>query len=234
MSIRLRPTTLIHQVIQTAVMAKDKNEGRDRLLIDATAGRGHDTAFLCGLAAAKGGRVLAFDIQAAALDSTAARLEEGGYSFRREDLAGIRENSAELLAGGRAGERSAAASPEVTDGPSPLCRLILDSHEHLAAYAAPDSADAVMFNLGYLPGGDHRLFTRPETSIRAITAALTILKPGGLVSLGIYHGGDSGDEERDALLPWLSGLDQKRFTVLRLDFANWTGDVPIPVFIVKQ
>ena len=37
-----------------------------------------------------------------------------------------------------------------------------------------------------------------------------------------------------ALLPWLAGLDQKRFTVLRLDFANWTGDVPIPVFIVKQ
>ena len=47
------------------------------LCIDATAGRGRDTALLCRLAG-PGGRVLAFDIQQCALDQTAALLASEG------------------------------------------------------------------------------------------------------------------------------------------------------------
>ena len=50
---------------------------RPRLLIDATCGNGGDTAFLCRLAGEEG-RVLAFDIQPAALASTRARLAREG------------------------------------------------------------------------------------------------------------------------------------------------------------
>ena len=47
------------------------------LCIDATAGRGRDTALLCRLAGQEG-RVLAFDIQQSALDQTAALLAAEG------------------------------------------------------------------------------------------------------------------------------------------------------------
>lgn len=47
------------------------------LCIDATAGRGRDTALLCRLAGPEG-RVLAFDIQQSALDQTAALLAAEG------------------------------------------------------------------------------------------------------------------------------------------------------------
>ena len=47
------------------------------LCIDATAGRGRDTALLCRLAG-PAGRVLAFDIQQCALDQTAALLSSEG------------------------------------------------------------------------------------------------------------------------------------------------------------
>ena len=47
--------------------------------IDATAGRGRDTALLCRLAG-KEGRVLAFDIQQSAVDQTRALLEREGLS----------------------------------------------------------------------------------------------------------------------------------------------------------
>ena len=47
------------------------------LCIDATAGRGRDTALLCRLSG-PGGRVLAFDIQPAALEQTAALLAAEG------------------------------------------------------------------------------------------------------------------------------------------------------------
>lgn len=51
------------------------------LCIDATAGRGHDTALLCSLVG-ESGHVTAFDIQPDAIASTNARLAELGYTDR--------------------------------------------------------------------------------------------------------------------------------------------------------
>jgi ubiquinone/menaquinone biosynthesis C-methylase UbiE len=48
------------------------------LCIDATAGRGRDTAFLCECVGASG-KVLSFDIQPEALASTRMLLEERGF-----------------------------------------------------------------------------------------------------------------------------------------------------------
>lgn len=51
--------------------------------IDATAGNGHDTQFLAGCVGASG-RVLAFDVQEAAMRSTGERLREAGLDERVE------------------------------------------------------------------------------------------------------------------------------------------------------
>ena len=51
------------------------------ICIDATAGRGFDTAFLCELVG-ETGRVYAFDVQEEALERTAARLEAAGLRAR--------------------------------------------------------------------------------------------------------------------------------------------------------
>jgi predicted methyltransferase len=53
------------------------------LVIDATAGNGHDTVFLAGCVGA-GGRVLAFDVQAAAITSARARVAAAGFDPRVE------------------------------------------------------------------------------------------------------------------------------------------------------
>ena len=111
--------------------------------------------------------------------------------------------------------------------------LRLESHVHIGRCAAPGTVDAVVFNFGYLPGGDHTIFTRPETSIQAIEKALALLKDGGCVSACIYHGGDTGYAERDALLAYLRGIDPKGYTVLVADFWNRPGDPPIAAFIIK-
>jgi hypothetical protein len=36
---------------------------------------------------------------------------------------------------------------------------------------------AVVFNLGYLPGSDHQLITRPETTLSALQYAYKLLLP---------------------------------------------------------
>lgn len=112
--------------------------------------------------------------------------------------------------------------------------LILDTHSHMAGYVQPDTVDCIMFNLGYLPGGDHTIMTRAETTIRAMEQGLQLLKTAGVMSVCIYSGGDSGFEERDAVLAWLKELDSNRYLVLVTQYYNRPNHPPVPVIIVKM
>lgn len=112
-------------------------------------------------------------------------------------------------------------------------QLILDSHSNMAAYASPETVNCITFNFGYLPGGDHTKMTLPHTSIAAIEQGLTLLTKGGLMSLCIYSGGDSGFAERDALLSYLKELDYRKYLVIRSDYYNRPNHPPIPALILK-
>lgn len=111
--------------------------------------------------------------------------------------------------------------------------FLLDSHSHMKNYAQPDTVSCIVFNFGYLPSGDHTIATRSETSIPAIQQGLTLLKKDGLMSLCIYSGGDSGFEERDALLEYLKTLDSKQYLVILSCYYNRPNHPPIPVLIRK-
>ena len=93
--------------------------------------------------------------------------------------------------------------------------------------------DSHVFNFGYLPGGNHKLATRPESSILALTTSLSLLKRGGILMLCIYSGGDSGFQERDALLGWLKELDPKKYLVIKTEYYNRPNNPPMPVLVVK-
>lgn len=111
--------------------------------------------------------------------------------------------------------------------------LLLDSHANMSQYAKENSASCIVFNFGYLPGGDHKKATTGNTSIQALEQSLQILKKGGILSLCIYSGGDSGFEERDVLLSWLKELDSRKYLVIKSDYYNRPNHPPIPVLVVK-
>ncbi|MBQ5840774.1 MAG: class I SAM-dependent methyltransferase [Clostridia bacterium] len=113
-------------------------------------------------------------------------------------------------------------------------QVVQDCHSRMEEYAQAGTVDGIMFNFGWLPGGDHDVFSCPDTSIRAVEAGLKLLRSGGLMSLCVYYGRNNGTAERDALLEWLPTLDDKQFTVIRAEFSNRKGDVPFPVFIYKE
>jgi SAM-dependent methyltransferase len=110
--------------------------------------------------------------------------------------------------------------------------LIKDGHENMDKYINTP-VKAVMFNLGYLPGGDHKIGTKPQTTIQAIEKAMNLLVKGGVIVVVIYYGGDSGFEEKERVLEFLTGIDQKEYIVMKNEFINQANCPPILICIEK-
>ncbi|MDD4370872.1 MAG: class I SAM-dependent methyltransferase [Anaerostipes sp.] len=111
--------------------------------------------------------------------------------------------------------------------------LHLAGHECMDEYLEEDTVSVIMFNLGYLPGGNHKIATKSATTLQAIEKGLLLLKHGGILSLCIYSGGDNGFEERNQVLEFLKGLDDKKYLVIQQKFFNKVEHAPLPVFILK-
>lgn len=114
----------------------------------------------------------------------------------------------------------------------PRVTLVHDGHESMASHLDAQ-VTAVMFNLGYLPGGDHAIVTRPGSTLQALAAALGLLKPGGLVTLVLYPGHVPGEEEKNALLEYCRSLDGTGFGVSYTRLLNRTGFPPELLVINK-
>lgn len=150
------------------------------LAIDATAGKGRDTAFLAQ-SVGPSGRVHAFDIQPEAIESTRNLLTVAGLLER------------------------------VT--------LHLLSHAELSGcLSAADQGriGAVLFNLGYLPGGNPSIITQPQTTDAALRAARAQLRPGGRIVCVAYTGHPGGEMESDLVRRFADQCELTGDTVQRL------------------
>lgn len=65
--------------------------------------------------------------------------------------------------------------------------LINDGHENITNYVS-EKVNFVVFNLGYLPGGNHNIITKAETTIIGIKESLNVLMPGGILLVTCYVG----------------------------------------------
>ena len=163
-------------------------------VVDATMGNGHDTLYLAQKVG-HDGKVYAFDVQQAALDSTRARWEENGCAERVD--------------------------------------LILDSHANMANYVR-QAPKAVLFNLGWLPTGDHSVTTQVESTLAAVRAAMELVCSGGMVSVCIYPGHEEGTREKHALVDMLAQADIRKYNILWCDFINQRVDSPKVVLVQKE
>ena len=88
-------------------------------------------------------------------------------------------------------------------GLSHLIKLIHQPHQKVTDFI--DQKDhhnikVAMFNLGYLPGTDHRVTTTSKTTICAIENSHNLLKKGGLITIIGYRGHKGGIEETEEVL----------------------------------
>ncbi len=101
---------------------------------------------------------------------------------------------------------------ELTREYSDRITYICDSHQNFAQYIA-DKIDIVVFNLGYLPKGNHALTTTAEVTLPTLKSFLEHLQVQGHISLAVYSGHPAGLEEENELYAYAKKLDKRRFTV---------------------
>ncbi|HFI0796390.1 TPA: class I SAM-dependent methyltransferase [Streptococcus suis] len=110
-------------------------------------------------------------------------------------------------------------------------QLVLTGHENLDQYV--DECKAAIFNLGYLPSADKSVITLPATTLQAIEKVLDRLVVGGRLAIMIYYGHEGGALEKDAVLDFISQLDQTVFTAMLYKPLNQVNTPPFLVMVER-
>lgn len=81
--------------------------------------------------------------------------------------------------------------------------LNLESHENISKLE-DDSLKLVLFNLGYLPGGNKNITTLKNTTLNALKESLKKINDKGCILVVIYPGHNEGNKEKIAILNYLA------------------------------
>ncbi len=115
--------------------------------------------------------------------------------------------------------------------------LFQAGHENIKKYIPKHfhgHVKGAIFNLGYLPKGDHRVITKPETTIQALEQLLDIMTVEGIIVFVVYHGHPGGDVEKEALVDYVKNIDQQKAHVLCYQFLNQRNNPPFIIAVEKR
>lgn len=117
------------------------------------------------------------------------------------------------------------------------CSLICGSHHDMAG-SLPEKEKgriaAVVFNLGYLPGGEKAKTTKRETTLPAIEQALELIRPGGIVAITMYGGHEEGAAEKMELLSFSENLSSGEYHAAYISLLNQKKNPPELLLITKK
>lgn len=96
--------------------------------------------------------------------------------------------------------------------------LILDSHENFDLYV--ERFDIGIFNLGYLPNGNHQITTMANITIKTLKKALLKINNKGTIYLVIYIGHDQGKQESLEIEEYIQQLNHKHYNIASFKMLN--------------
>lgn len=165
------------------------------LAVDLTAGKGRDT-YALAKAVGPEGQVVAFDLQVAAIEQTTEYLQANDLAVNHWST-----------------DRTLPKQSGIF--------LIQACHSTLGKMLLRP-AKVIMANLGYLPGGDQALVTRPDSTLAALEQSLKLLAPRGRLVVTVYPAHAGGGEESEVVNELFCDLPCDQWQVLSLRVANHT------------
>lgn len=100
------------------------------------------------------------------------------------------------------------------------------SHTQFPSLALLNPIRLIVYNLGYLPGGDKALTTLSNTSLISLQTSLELLAPGGLITLTCYPGHEEGKKEEENLLNFCFNLPQKSWSASYHRWPSRSASIP--------
>lgn len=110
--------------------------------------------------------------------------------------------------------------------------VINDSHHKFLEYIN-EEVDCIIYNLGFLPGGDKTITTCHKFSIDSIMIGIDILKSGGLMLITSYRGHEEGMSEYECIQELLSTLPKNKYAIMKHEIINRSNKSPV-LFVVEK
>lgn len=113
-------------------------------------------------------------------------------------------------------------------------KLIMKSFTSMGEFIPDGSASAVVFNLGYLPGGDHSITTTADETLKGLSYALEAIRPGGIVTIVLYDGHEAGAIEKKRVIKWAEELDPHKYHAAFVSLINQDKHPPEILWITAK
>lgn len=111
--------------------------------------------------------------------------------------------------------------------------VINDSHHKFTEYIKED-VNCIIYNLGFLPGGNKNITTLANTTLDSIKCGLEILVSGGIMAIAIYKGHNEGLEEENAIIKYAQELPKNVYGVMIHQYLNRSSASPVLIIIEKK
>ncbi len=105
----------------------------------------------------------------------------------------------------------------VAQGLAERVKVICDDHANIGDYPIL-AAHAAIFNLGYLPGGNHQIISKPKSTVKALDAVFDALVANGIIVIVGYSGHDGGPEELAAIKNWYQKLSPDQAQIMEISY----------------
>ncbi len=114
--------------------------------------------------------------------------------------------------------------------------LINQSFENISDFCEENnlSPKVVLFNLGYLPGGDKTICSEKDATLLGIKNALKAICQGGIVTVVLYQGHEKGAIEKKAVLEMVENLPSSDYHVAFVNMLNQKKNPPEILWITKK
>lgn len=110
--------------------------------------------------------------------------------------------------------------------------LVHAGHERMSEHLQA-GIGAVVFNLGFLPGGGRTIATAGESTVAALETAAGLLRPGGMVAIAVYTGHPGGEAEAAMVRRWGEDLSPSLFNVWQSRQLNRSSVAPYVIVVEK-
>lgn len=108
---------------------------------------------------------------------------------------------------------------------------IHDDHQNVLNYVKP-FVNLVIFNLGYLPGGNKKIMTSKDSTLMSLSKVHQLLKINSYLIITVYPGHKGGDKEAQAVELWVNHqVEKQQYEMVKYDYP--TKNSPI-AYVCKR